>query len=72
MQVGEEYAASVRGAAPANRFPENDPSRGWGPRREFLGVPVPKEEFPTGYVADEFHQNMEGCLRPRFTARFKI
>lgn len=63
--------ASVRGAARADRFPKYDPSQGWEPRREFFGVPVPKEEFSTGNVANEFHQNMEGCVQPRLTARFK-
>lgn len=61
----------VRGAAPSDRFLEYDPRQGWEPICKFLDVPIPDEPFPTGNVADEFHQKIEGCLKPRFFRSFR-
>lgn len=72
-EADEDHAVSVRGAAPSGSlsgvWSESAPG---GLDTSFLGVPVPKEEFPAGIVANEFRQNKEVCLRPRFTARFEI
>ena len=64
--VYKEHAAIVRGAAPKDRYLEYDVSQGWGPLCQFLGVPVPLEEFPSGNVAEEFHKRIEACMKPRF------
>ena len=65
QQVYKEHSALIRGAAPADRFLEYDVSSGWKPLCEFLDVPQPKEEFPSGNVAEEFRvKAMEG-FNPR-------
>jgi hypothetical protein len=42
----EAHNASVRRDAPAHRLVEWDPSRGWRPLCDALGLPVPDEPFP--------------------------
>jgi hypothetical protein len=53
-QVGEDEAvdafnkhiAEVRSGVPADQLLVYEVSEGWGPLCDFLGVPVPDEEFP--------------------------
>lgn len=65
-----EHAALVRGAARCadakGNFLEYDVTQGWEPLCEFLGLPIPDEDFPSGNVADEFHKRVEGSMKPRF------
>jgi hypothetical protein len=64
--VYDEHVALVRGAARDSAFLEYDPNQGWEPLCEFLGKPIPKEPFPTGNVAEEFHNRVEGAMKKRF------
>ena len=56
----------VKQAAPKHQFLEYEPSQGWEPLCKFLDVPIPDCEFPTGNVAQEFHNRIDGALKPRF------
>lgn len=66
----KEHAALVRGAAACadaqGNFLQYDVSQGWEPLCHFLNVPVPKQDFPSGNIADEFHKRVEGSMKPRF------
>ncbi len=64
--IYDEHAALVRGAAVGNQFLEYDPHQGWEPLCTFLDRPIPKESFPSGNVAQEFHSRIETCMRSRF------
>lgn len=65
-QVYEEHAALVRGAAAGSEFLEYDLHQGWEPLCAFLGKPIPKEPFPSGNVAQDFHQRIEQAMKSRF------
>ena len=60
-----EHAQLVRDRAPSGRFLEYDPEQGWEPLCQFLNLPIPAEPFPRGNVAQEFHQRIEGAMKPR-------
>ncbi|KAL6712824.1 hypothetical protein ACLMJK_009536 [Lecanora helva] len=69
-QIYKEHGALVKGAAPPGRFLAFNPSQGWGPLCKFLGQPIPKEDFPHGNFAQEFHDRIEKALRPRYHRGF--
>jgi hypothetical protein len=46
IRVFEEHNEAVRRAVPADRLLEYRIGSGWGPLCDFLGKPVPDEEFP--------------------------
>mmetsp|Transcript_3467 Transcript_3467/g.10636 ORF Transcript_3467/g.10636 Transcript_3467/m.10636 type:complete len:288 (+) Transcript_3467:725-1588(+) len=46
MRAYESHLAKVRSAVPADQLLEFQPSQGWAPLCEFLGVPVPDTPFP--------------------------
>jgi hypothetical protein len=46
IRVFEEHNAAVRRAVPADRLLEYTIGSGWKPLCDFLGKPVPGEEFP--------------------------
>ncbi|HEV7963133.1 MAG TPA: sulfotransferase [Actinoplanes sp.] len=46
IRVFEEHNAAVRKAVPADRLLEYTVGSGWKPLCDFLGKPVPDEEFP--------------------------
>ena len=52
----EAHNARVRELVPADRLIEWQPSDGWGPLCEGLGLPVPDEAFPVTNTTDEFRQ----------------
>ena len=60
-----EHARKVRDRAPTAKFLEYDPNQGWEPLCAFLEVPIPDEPFPRGNIAQEFHERIEGALKPR-------
>ena len=64
-RVYVEHATMVKQAAPSDRYLEYEPSQGWEPLCKFLDVPIPDCEFPTGNIAQEFHNRIEGALKPR-------
>lgn len=63
-QVGEDEAVEafnrhideVRAGVPADRLLVYQVSEGWGPLCEFLGVPVPDEEFPHLNEGENFEE----------------
>ena len=46
ISVFEEHNMAVRREVPAERLLEFEVSEGWQPLCDFLGVPIPDEEFP--------------------------
>jgi len=50
----ERHNDAVRAAIPADRLLVWQPSDGWAPICERLGVPVPEEPFPVTNTTDEF------------------
>lgn len=50
----ENYLARVRSTAPANRLIEWEPSQGWEPICEALGLAVPQQPFPHTNTTAEF------------------
>ena len=46
ISVFEEHNEAVRREVPAERLLEFEVSEGWQPLCDFLGVPIPDEEFP--------------------------
>jgi hypothetical protein len=63
-EVGEEEAVAafnrhieeVREEVPADRLLVFQVSEGWGPLCDFLGVPVPEEEFPHVNESENFEE----------------
>lgn len=46
VRVFEEHNAAVRDTVPADRLLDFEVRQGWEPLCSFLGVPVPREDFP--------------------------
>ncbi|EFC81040.1 sulfotransferase family protein [Parafrankia sp. EUN1f] len=46
LRIFAEHSEAVRREIPADRLLVFDVAEGWGPLCDFLGVPVPAEEFP--------------------------
>ncbi|MER7016196.1 sulfotransferase family protein [Saccharopolyspora sp. NPDC000359] len=55
IAVFEQHNAAVRAAVPADRLLTYQVGEGWQPLCDFLGVPVPEEDFP--------HVNDAGSIR---------
>jgi hypothetical protein len=58
IRVFEEHNAAVRQAVPADRLLEYTIGSGWGPLCDFLGKPVPDEEFPRLNDAAAFQERI--------------
>ena len=54
MAAYDAHNAHVRATVPADRLVEWQPSDGWGPLCDALGVPVPAEPFPVTNTTEEF------------------
>ena len=52
----ESHNAHVRATVPADRLIDWQPTDGWGPLCDGLGVPVPEEDFPVTNTTAEFRQ----------------
>ena len=55
----ERQAAEVRATVPPERLIDWQPSQGWGPICEGLGLEVPSEPFPHENRTDDFRDNVE-------------
>ena len=55
----KDHEAQVKSTVPPERLLVFDPSEGWAPLCDFLGVSVPAEPFPRSNHRDEFFANMD-------------
>lgn len=53
-----QHTAEVTEAVPADRLLVFKTGEGWGPLCEFLGVPVPAEEFPSSNDSSSFQERI--------------
>ena len=54
MSVFEKHNEEVRRTIPAERLLVYETGQGWGPLCDFLGLPVPNEDYPKVNSTDEF------------------
>ncbi|GAA5186137.1 sulfotransferase family protein [Rugosimonospora acidiphila] len=65
VQVFNQHIAEVKAIVPAEQLLVFQVSEGWGPLCDFLGVPVPAEEFPHVNESDGFAEVRLGLLAER-------
>ncbi|KAF2461469.1 P-loop containing nucleoside triphosphate hydrolase protein [Lineolata rhizophorae] len=57
-EVFVQHYDNIRKATPPERLLDYNVSQGWEPLCEFLGKPVPEEDFPRVNESDYFHKTM--------------
>jgi hypothetical protein len=62
IKVFHEHYAMVRSMVPKERLLEYQVKEGWGPLCDFLGCPVPAEEFPNGNQHEETEKRIHGLV----------
>ena len=60
IEVFKKNGADVRAAFGPERLLVFDPNQGWEPLCEFLGVPVPAEDFPHTNTTKDFNARRKG------------
>jgi hypothetical protein len=65
VEVFNRHIAEVKATVPAERLLVFQVSEGWGPLCDFLGVPVPDEEFPHVNESGGFHERAKELFAER-------